>query len=541
MRKQALLYLLLMILCFSLIGCGAKNSSDDEGRSSTSGFWNILPEDSDEDEEYEHRDEDEDEEYENRDEDERIEDADVDAENTEGYEYSVNDDGTCTITSGHEFSMNGDISIPSKIDGYEVTCIGESAFSDCTSLTSVIIPESVIEIGNRAFFNCNNVESISIPESVTSIGNYAFANCNCLTDITITDNVTAFGTGVFCGCNSLTSVHIPASVTTLGMDSFGDCSSLTSIEIPNGVTYIGEYAFDECDALTEVVIPDSVTYIGEEAFSYCDSLTSITLPNSALEIDDYAFSVCPSLESVTIPEGVISIGEQAFFDCSSLTTIIIPDSVTYIGNRAFYAYESSASFVVNPGSYAETWANELGYEIVSTDSVPTQSTTGCDLQSFSYVPSDEFGEAIYAPIPFTITYNNDVLYASNYMGNDPCVYYWENRDIYSPQAFMFVREGNWQDYYYSTNPSELTVYGGIHDIREVYEVEPLTINGYEGYFWTTHLTMAEGGDWNNDIYTYVIQLDENRFFYLESSRMDLEGRGTFEEFLSELIYEITLP
>ena len=177
-----------------------------------------------------------------------------------------------------------------------MTSIGDWAFKDCTSLTSVTIANGVTSIGNWAFGGCTSLTSVTIPDSVTSIGSYAFS-----------------------GCKSLTSVTIPDSVTSIGEGAFLNCSSLTSVTIPDSVTSIGRYAFGGCTSLTSVTLPDSVTSIGNWAFSYCTSLTSVTIPDSVTSIGDYAFSYCTSLTSVTIANGVTSIGTAAFYGCENVT------------------------------------------------------------------------------------------------------------------------------------------------------------------------------------------------------------------------------
>ena len=285
-----------------------------------------------------------------------------------------------------------------------VTSIGDSAFFDCTSLTSVTIPDSVTSIGEYAFYNCTSLTSVTIPNSVTSIGEYAFYNCTSLTSVAIPDSVTSIGEYAFSHCTSLTSVTIPDSVTSIGRYAFYYCTSLTSVTIPDSVTSIGEYAFYDCTSLTSVTIPDSVTSIGDGAFSYCESLTSVTIPdsvtsigwhafdgctsltgiwvaegnshyasdasgvlfnkdkttlvqcpgafaaytipNSVTSIGADAFSYCRSLTSVTIPDSVTSIGESSFYKCTSLTSVTIPDSVTSIGYKAFGSCESLTSVTI---------------------------------------------------------------------------------------------------------------------------------------------------------------------------------------------------
>ena len=132
----------------------------------------------------------------------------------------------------------------------------------------------------------------TIPNSVTTIGEGAFSNCNSLTSINIPNSVTTIGESAFWGCTSLTSINIPNNVTTIGNRAFGACFSLTNINIPNNVTTIGEGAFWQCFSLTSINIPNGVTTIGEKAFWECTSLTSINIPNSVTTIGNSAFSDC---------------------------------------------------------------------------------------------------------------------------------------------------------------------------------------------------------------------------------------------------------
>ena len=280
-----------------------------------------------------------------------------------------------------------------EVDGlhYNIICStapyssAEVANAD-KNLTIVNIPEivtykgvvySVMWIGERAFSGCTGLTSITIPNSVTGIGNFAFSGCIGLISVTIGNRVTSIGSSAFYGCTGLTAITIPNSVTSIGESAFSNCASLTSVTIPNSVTRIGERAFSGCTGLTSITIPNSVTSIGNSAFSgvpnivyygtatgspwnassmngYVDGYLvyedetktkllvcstaatgEIVIPNSVTSIGYGAFSGCTGLTSITIPNSVTSIGERAFSGCTGLTSITIPNSVTSIGNSAF--------------------------------------------------------------------------------------------------------------------------------------------------------------------------------------------------------------
>ena len=216
-----------------------------------------------------------------------------------------------------------------------VTTIGNKAFSECNSLTSINIPNSVTTIGDWAFASCDSLTSINLPNSVTTIGNWAFEGCNSLTNINIPNSVTTIGNSAFNGCNSLTSINIPNSVTTIGVSAFFDCNSLTSINIPNSVTTIGNSAFRDCHSLTNINIPNSVTTIGDWAFAFCKSLTSINIPNSVTTIGNEAFRACKSLTSINIPNSVTTIGNKAFYRCINLLSQIKSDIIQRFGEEVF--------------------------------------------------------------------------------------------------------------------------------------------------------------------------------------------------------------
>ena len=238
------------------------------------------------------------------------------------------------------------------------------AFYDCSSLTSVTIPETITSIGGSAFegctqlktagpigggydyefgwteaipadaFNGSSLSEIDIPETITRIGNSAFARCKNLQTVAIPESVTDMGGWVFNECTNLQSVTLPGKITQINDGTFKECTSLLSIEIPDGVKTIGSYAFKNCSGLRSVIIPESV----EKCYAVFEGCTNLTTAGPiggdydiqfgwTASIPKYAFKSVP-LTNVKIPESITSIDEGAFANCEKLSSIVIPESVT---------------------------------------------------------------------------------------------------------------------------------------------------------------------------------------------------------------------
>ena len=181
---------------------------------------------------------------------------------------------------------------------------------------NVVIPESV-EYKGKIY-------------NVTSIGNHAFYNCSSLTSVTIPNSVTSINWNAFSGCSSLTSITIPHNVTSIGDNAFFGCSGLTSIKVESGNQNYDSR--NNCNAIIDnnnqlivgcknTIIPNSVTSIGNSAFYNCIGLTSINIPQNVTSIDISAFSGCSGLVYVTLPSKLTFIGSSAFYGCNSLTDV----------------------------------------------------------------------------------------------------------------------------------------------------------------------------------------------------------------------------
>ena len=247
------------------------------------------------------------------------------------------DETTGTITK-----YNGTdtvVVIPPTISSWPVTKIGEDAFQDNTTITSVTIPANVTEIGSNAFAGCTNLTSVNYEGDWSNLtiqsGNPAVqdaANAPLFDFEFIPPDNTAVIVTNYKYNGAAADVTIPSRyqgkpVTMIGHAAFFN-SAVTSVTIPDSVTSISDEAFINCPKLTNISIPNSVTYIGFSAFSSCTSLKSITLPSSLSFISGALFLGCSQLTTIHIPVSVTSIGNNAFADCPSLMTVTYPGSKT---------------------------------------------------------------------------------------------------------------------------------------------------------------------------------------------------------------------
>ena len=272
-------------------------------------------------------------------------------------------------------------------------CIGEYAFFNCSSLTSITIPNSVTSIERGSFGGC--VKLRQNENGIYYVDGWVVGTDSSIVKATIKVGTRGIATEAFRSRSSLTIVTIPDSVTSIGNSVFYGCSRLKNIEVStenkdyksidgnlytkDGKTLI-QYAIGKAEST--FVIPDSVTSIGEEVFYNCSSLTIVTIPDSVTSIGNSVFYGCSRLKNIevstenkdyksidgnlytkdgktliqyatgktestfVIPDSVTSIGEYAFTLCGSLTSVTIPDSVTSIGAGAFYNCKSLTSITI---------------------------------------------------------------------------------------------------------------------------------------------------------------------------------------------------
>ena len=335
------------------------------------------------------------------------------------WQYEKIDEITCRIkpTESHRSSISGSVEVPRYVGkdigiAFRVVEIAENAFSGCSALEAVDIPNSVETIGEQAFYRCG-LKAVDIPNSVETIQRWAFYGCEELKEVKIPSSVKWIGDYAFSHCKELTAFKVDEKNARYSEDGgvlfTKDMQMLKAYpggrkgayEIPGSVTVIAAGAFSGCSGLTAVVIPSSVKSILVWTFSNCSGLTAVTIPDGMTVIEKYAFNACKELKEVTIPGSVERIDEGAFKDCKSLNTVYVyrsNDQEFTVDSTAFKGIDPQATLYVRPGMKAKikdkTWyknkfkrlvefcvvtfqdgeGNKLGKQLVAMDRAATAPT-----------------------------------------------------------------------------------------------------------------------------------------------------------------------
>ncbi len=214
---------------------------------------------------------------------------------------------------GHQNS----VTIPSMVTynnrNYTVTKVGSHCFKNNTTISEVIIPNTIVEIEEECFYGCSNLASINIPSTVTMIGNRCFSH------------------------SGLTSIDIPNSISILPQYCFYNCSNLVSVNIPNSITRIEESCFKGCTNLSGNIILHNV-HLRYNAFYGCSMLDSVIIYEGGIKSN--CFENCTNLKyfglfSTTLFEDATYIDQRAFANCYNLKTVVLGNTVEWFWNSAF--------------------------------------------------------------------------------------------------------------------------------------------------------------------------------------------------------------
>lgn len=245
--------------------------------------------------------------------------------------YTAYNDGTAVLTGYNGIAT--ELILPAEVDGYSLTQIGDQAFANCTTLTTLRTGETLTAIGNEAFFGCTALASVEVGSNVESVGYYAFEKTPWLD--AQTDDFVVVGDGVLIKYKgSDTVVSIPAGIRTTS-DAFFQNYTLTEVTLGPDMVSVGDFCFSYCERLQAVHFSETVTEIGVGAFSFCEKLYSLKVGGSLRKIGDSAFANCISLRYVELGDSVEEIGADAFNYCCLMTGIRLGEGICTIGERAF--------------------------------------------------------------------------------------------------------------------------------------------------------------------------------------------------------------
>lgn len=235
-----------------------------------------------------------------------------------------------------------------------ITSIGEHAFSYCSKLKELTLPNTITEVKSYAFENCDNLKIAELPSSLKLVEGFIFQECKNLKEVILNEGIENIDFAAFYECDNLVSINIPNSFIPEDL-LFSDCcfnEIVKSVKtpvfndhlfislpqsfsghyvIPEGITCVNEYAFYGCENLTGVTFPDSIKEVSQSAFEKCSNLAKIIGSNAISVIRRFAFEECQELSSIELPN-IERIEDKAFLNCSKLSNIVLNDNVTISDN-----------------------------------------------------------------------------------------------------------------------------------------------------------------------------------------------------------------
>ncbi len=261
------------------------------------------------------------------------------------YCFEIFDDGVYLQRCSE--SAKGEIKIPDTILGEPVVCIYDEAFSRCSEITSIIVPENVKKIGEKVFKNCENLETVHLPSTLESMADLlgdAFINSPKLKSITVDENNAVFKSkdGVLYSSGGKTLYFYPPAkpekefsiknedVSFIRAYAFYEAENLETVILSEETTGINMSAFSGCKNLKRIEIPATLHYLGESAFARCESLENLRIDINFDTIESYTFADCKALKSITLANSGVKFLEKicsnAFYGCDALADVYFADT-----------------------------------------------------------------------------------------------------------------------------------------------------------------------------------------------------------------------
>ena len=255
------------------------------------------------------------------------------------------------VKSIEENAFKAHPTITSVTVGAQMQIIGESAFEDCTGLTSVSMAacNKLNILAPAVFKGCTALKNVMMPDSIEVISDEVFMNCGLIENIKLSKVLLELGESAFENCTKLKTVIIPENIYIIDTKTFYRCDSLTAVTLNNKLGFINDYAFSYNQKLADITLPKSLTSIGKSAFLDCRGLTDITLPEKTLTIGEGAFRYCYGLKNIQLPKGLKKVENQVFANCGNLTTIALPEAVATVGDQAFFQCGNIVSLTLEKG------------------------------------------------------------------------------------------------------------------------------------------------------------------------------------------------
>ena len=425
--------------------------------------------------------------------------------------YNILPDGTVAVTSEtygipYDYLPNS-LVIPSEVNGYNgetyvVTEIANYAFSGCSMLDTLVIPNTVKKIGMYAFTGCTKLVYISFPESIEDILGGALYECAWYNNqpdgliyignllyrykgtaptgtIVVKDGTKAILDFTFSNQPNIQSVVLPESVTSIHIQAFGDCPNLESVVLPSKLEAIEDHTFQYCEKLTNIKLPDALKLIGKNAFIGCTNLTKLTLPSSVQIIADEAFANCTSLTEVTCYATIPPVRGDVVSDSPSdwfFAGVDVAKIPLYVPTESIDLYKKAEQWMFfNPilpieptTDYKSQWCDTWNVFVENGSVYPPHEET----YRYQLAKDTVIGEHTYTAVVQKEI--NDALDAPHYVA---AVRFTDDRKvyIYYDNAEYLLYDFNVQE------GDELEVFAGINNYTSEIKTYKCTVTGVEQY------------------------------------------------------------